>query len=55
MSGDSEQDGSAGQAVLASMNNFHAHLDICKQCRDRPLYLCAVGELLLGKFGKAMP
>lgn len=30
---------------------FHAHLDACKQCRDRPFDLCAVGILALEKAG----
>lgn len=26
---------------------FHAHLDECEQCRNRPHNLCSVGESLL--------
>lgn len=26
---------------------FHAHLDICEQCRERPFDLCRVGDALL--------
>jgi hypothetical protein len=26
---------------------FHDHLDICEQCRNHPLHLCAVGVRLL--------
>lgn len=28
-------------------NAFHAHLDVCKQCRNRPFDLCAKGYALL--------
>lgn len=31
------------------MNRFHAHLDICEQCREHPLNLCEVGAYFLGK------
>lgn len=34
-------------AVTESMKKFHAHLDVCKQCRDHPFALCKVGEPLL--------
>lgn len=30
-----------------SMKAFHAHLDVCKQCRDNPFGLCKPGESLL--------
>lgn len=26
---------------------FHAHLDICERCRERPFDLCPRGDLLL--------
>jgi hypothetical protein len=26
---------------------FHDHLDICEQCRNHPLHLCAIGARLL--------
>lgn len=26
---------------------FHAHLDVCQQCREHPFDLCTVGDLLL--------
>lgn len=29
------------------MNAFHAHLEICKRCRERPFDLCAEGAELL--------
>jgi hypothetical protein len=35
------------ERVLPAMANFHAHLDVCKQCRDNPFGLCKVGEPLL--------
>jgi hypothetical protein len=28
-------------------NAFHAHLDVCSRCRDRPFDLCAKGYALL--------
>jgi hypothetical protein len=31
------------------VNRFHAHLDICEQCREHPLNLCEVGAYFLGK------
>jgi hypothetical protein len=27
-------------------NDFHAHLDNCRQCRNNPFELCAVGRAL---------
>ena len=29
------------------INKFHAHLDICEQCRKHPFDLCEVGAKLL--------
>jgi hypothetical protein len=29
------------------VEKFHAHLDVCKQCREHPFALCPVGERLL--------
>lgn len=29
------------------IEDFHAHLDACKQCRENPFELCVVGGLLL--------
>lgn len=26
---------------------FHAHLDVCKQCRDHPFGLCKIGDTLI--------
>ena len=34
-------------SIIESMEKFHAHLDMCKQCRDHPFGLCKVGESLL--------
>lgn len=31
----------------ASHTRFHAHLDACRQCRDRPFDLCSTGDRLL--------
>lgn len=31
----------------AVADNFHAHLDGCKQCRENPFKLCARGHQLL--------
>lgn len=30
-----------------AVDNFHAHLAICKQCRNNPMFLCPVGGALL--------
>jgi len=29
------------------IERFHAHLDVCKRCREQPFNLCDVGEKLL--------
>ena len=34
-------------SLTESMDRFHAHLDECKQCRDRPFGLCPSGQTLL--------
>ena len=34
-------------SITKSMQAFHAHLDVCKQCRDNPFGLCKPGEKLL--------
>jgi hypothetical protein len=31
------------------VNAFHDHLDVCKQCREHPMNLCAVGAALLSR------
>lgn len=28
-------------------NLFHAHLDVCRQCRDNPASLCKAGQIAL--------
>ncbi len=28
---------------------FHAHLDICTQCRENPMMLCRIGAVLLSR------
>lgn len=30
------------------IDNFHKHLDNCKQCEQNPFDLCSTGKLLLG-------
>jgi len=34
-------------ADVVQPNVFHDHLDVCAQCRDNPLDLCATGARLL--------
>ena len=37
-----------GAAMMApKMDAFHAHLDVCKQCREHPLNLCPLGNGLI--------
>lgn len=31
----------------ATVDAFHTHLDVCKQCREHPFQLCPVGAVLL--------
>ncbi len=31
---------------------FHAHLDVCKQCRENPFDLCKTGDALLVTCGE---
>ncbi len=33
--------------VLERIKKFHAHLDICSQCRNHCFDLCPIGALLL--------
>ena len=33
--------------VYERIDKFHAHLDICAQCRNHPFGLCATGAKLL--------
>jgi hypothetical protein len=30
------------------VDEFHAHLDVCEQCRNHPFKLCAEGQKVLG-------
>jgi hypothetical protein len=32
---------------LSTADGFHAHLDVCGQCRDNPFALCPIGYELL--------
>ena len=29
------------------LNNFHAHLDVCKHCEQNPFDLCSTGAAIL--------
>jgi hypothetical protein len=40
------------QSVRAAADKFHAHLDVCKQCADKPFELCAEGRSLIQAVGK---
>lgn len=33
--------------VTPAIDAFHAHLDVCRQCRDNPFALCVEGYKLL--------
>ena len=43
----------AQKKAEAEIEKFHAHLDVCKQCRDHPFDLCPVGAPLLMAAGNA--
>ena len=30
-------------------DEFHAHLDVCKRCREQPFSLCPIGAVVLTK------
>lgn len=32
---------------MSDANRFHAHLDVCAQCRNNPMFLCVTGARLL--------
>lgn len=32
---------------MSSPDAFHAHLEVCAQCRDHPFALCSVGVALI--------
>lgn len=34
-------------AMRTATELFHAHLNVCAQCRDHPMNLCSVGAKLL--------
>ena len=34
---------------MSAIDVFHAHLDVCRQCREHPFALCKFGEALLLK------
>lgn len=35
------------EGVYARIDRFHAHLDVCSQCRNHPFRLCVTGAKLL--------
>lgn len=35
------------ESVYQRIDRFHAHLDVCSQCRNHPFGLCSVGARLL--------
>ena len=37
----------ASEIVYQKIDKFHAHLDICSQCRNQPFNLCPIGARLL--------
>lgn len=37
----------ASEIVYQKIDKFHAHLDICSQCRNHPFDLCSIGARLL--------
>lgn len=39
------------RAALEAGTAFHAHLDVCEQCREHPFGMCAVGNRLLREAG----
>ena len=38
-----------------NIDRFHAHLDVCEQCREHPFELCEIGELLLRRVPADLP
>jgi hypothetical protein len=34
-------------SLPAAIQAFHAHLDVCHQCCNNPMALCAKGDMLL--------
>lgn len=41
--------------MLPDPDKFHAHLDICKQCREHPFNLCAEGSRVLFEAATGLP
>ena len=39
------------RAALEAGTAFHAHLEVCEQCREHPFGMCAVGNRLLREAG----
>jgi len=37
--------------VKSVINDFHDHLDECRQCRLSPMNLCVIGGILLSRVG----
>lgn len=37
-----------------AVQEFHAHLDACEQCREHPFNLCPEGEKLLHQAGQTI-
>lgn len=35
------------RAIQPRQDQFHGHLDACRQCRENPMELCPAGALLL--------
>jgi hypothetical protein len=35
------------QSNKEEVDRFHKHLDVCKQCRNNPMFPCVVGASLL--------
>ena len=42
-----------GSDVAAS--KFHAHLDVCERCRERPFDLCPIGAAYLAIYASIAP
>lgn len=39
---------------MEPIEKFHAHLDLCEQCREHPLDLCEAGARLLTAAGRSV-
>jgi hypothetical protein len=42
-----------GRVADAPVRTFHAHLEVCAQCANRPFDLCSDGALLLAMAAQA--